>query len=359
MRGGGIAVLLTARLLRLAETYTGCIMPNVATFTLRSPMPVSAEEVYAWHAGRSRSSACSRRGKRVDDEVGERHVRHRRLPRRVPHPVLGPFKRTWVADFADFQPGRQFRDRQTEGRSRSGTTRTVHPGIGRRLRSSRTTSSTACRSALLGRLFGRGMVGGGSRPMFAYRHALTASDLRRHNLYRDRPRLTVAVTGSRGLIGSELVPFLTTGGHPVVRLVTGKEQPPFDDGTKWVNWDPRAKLDPAIFAGIDAVIHLAGDNVASGRWNARRRNGSSRAARSRRGHIAEALAALPAERSAEDVRLRVGRRLLRQSRRRGPDRGIAARRRLLPRRVPAVGGRDRTRARGRHSRDRTCASVSC
>ena len=60
--------------------------------------------------------------------------------------------------------------------------------------------------------------------MFAYRHFLHASDLRRHTPFRDRPRLTVAVTGSRGLIGSDLVPFLTTGGHQVVRLVSGRRQ---------------------------------------------------------------------------------------------------------------------------------------
>ena len=107
--------------------------------------------------------------------------------------------------------------------------------------------------------------------MFAYRHAQVANDLLRHQQYRDRPRLTVAVTGSRGLIGSELVPFLTTGGHRVVRLVTGKAEPAFDDGTTWVNWDPRSKPDPAIFAGLDAVIHLAGENVASGRWNEKRK----------------------------------------------------------------------------------------
>jgi uncharacterized protein (TIGR01777 family) len=129
--------------------------------------------------------------------------------------------------------------------------------------------------------------------MFAYRHALIAGDLIRHQQYRDRPRLAVAVTGSRGIIGSELVPFLTTGGHRVVRLVTGKAGPTFDDGTAWVNWDPRSRPDPSTFAGLDAVIHLAGENVAAGRWNEKRKRRilDSRTIPTRR--IAEAVAALP------------------------------------------------------------------
>ncbi len=63
-----------------------------------------------------------------------------------------------------------------------------------------------------------------------------------------------------------------------------------------MNWNPAAKLDPATFDGIDAVIHLAGDNVASGRWRAAKKN---RIVDSRIGptaRIAEAIAALPFER---------------------------------------------------------------
>src|SRR5207248_9531401 len=95
-----------------------------------------------------------------------------------------------------------------------------------------------------GRRLGGGMVRRRLARMFAYRHALTASDLRRHALYRDRPRLRVAVTGSRGFIGSDLTLFLVTGGHAVVRLVSGSlSRPAVDDGTKYVAWNPQAPLD--------------------------------------------------------------------------------------------------------------------
>ena len=48
------------------------------------------------------------------------------------------------------------------------------------------------------------------------------------------------------------------------RLATGQGTPAFDDGTRWVNWRPGGWPDQAALAGLNAVIHLAGENVASG-----------------------------------------------------------------------------------------------
>ena len=82
-------------------------------------------------------------------------------------------------------------------------------------------------------------------------------------------RLTVGITGSRGLIGNELAFFLSAGGHAVVRLVRGPVEPAaFDDGTTSRTWTPDAPLDPATLAGLDAVVHLAGESIADGRWTA-------------------------------------------------------------------------------------------
>lgn len=107
--------------------------------------------------------------------------------------------------------------------------------------------------------------------------------------------LTVVVTGSRGLIGSELVPLLRADGHHIVRLVTGKGAGA-DDGTTWVNWDPAAPFDPAVLDGAGAVIHLAGENVAAGRWTdeRKRRIRESRTIPTR--NLAGAIAKLPPDR---------------------------------------------------------------
>src|SRR5262245_65685646 len=75
--------------------------------------------------------------------------------------------------------------------------------------------------------------------------------------------MKVLTTGASGLIGSALVPFLTTAGHQVTRLVRSRPQP----GAAAVQWDPAAgNTDTAGLEGADAVVHLAGENIAKGRW---------------------------------------------------------------------------------------------
>ncbi len=76
----------------------------------------------------------------------------------------------------------------------------------------------------------------------------------------------IAVTGSSGLVGSALVPFLTAGGHRVTRLV--RKAAAGDD----VTWDVvRGVQDPSRLEGLDAVVHLAGENIAAGRWTEARK----------------------------------------------------------------------------------------
>jgi uncharacterized protein (TIGR01777 family) len=75
--------------------------------------------------------------------------------------------------------------------------------------------------------------------------------------------MIVAVTGSTGLIGSALVSALEAGGHlvrPVVRR-------PAREKDHAIRWEPVAgTIDAVELGGVDAVVHLAGANVAGRRW---------------------------------------------------------------------------------------------
>jgi len=75
--------------------------------------------------------------------------------------------------------------------------------------------------------------------------------------------MKVLITGSSGLIGSALIPVLQENGHQIVRLVRSKDR--VSDSATY--WNPEAgEIDTSRLEGMDAVVHLAGENVASGRW---------------------------------------------------------------------------------------------
>jgi uncharacterized protein (TIGR01777 family) len=93
------------------------------------------------------------------------------------------------------------------------------------------------------------------------------------------------------VIGSALVPFLTTGGHRVVRFLRGEGPAEHPDGTTAVTWDPDQPVDPKSLDGINAVVHLAGESIAGKRWTGaqKQRILDSRTGPTRR--LAEAMAA--------------------------------------------------------------------
>jgi uncharacterized protein (TIGR01777 family) len=78
--------------------------------------------------------------------------------------------------------------------------------------------------------------------------------------------MIITVSGASGMIGRALVPSLTASGHEVRRLV--RRTP----GPGEVRWDPAGNaIDAAGLAGVDAVVHLAGENIAAGRWTSARK----------------------------------------------------------------------------------------
>jgi uncharacterized protein len=71
--------------------------------------------------------------------------------------------------------------------------------------------------------------------------------------------MRVLISGASGLIGRALTPALIVAGHEPIALV--RRAPRENE----VQWNPGERLDPHRLAGADAIIHLAGKNVA-GVW---------------------------------------------------------------------------------------------
>jgi uncharacterized protein (TIGR01777 family) len=81
--------------------------------------------------------------------------------------------------------------------------------------------------------------------------------------------MKILVTGATGFVGRSLLPLLRSQGHEVVVLT----RDPKTAGVRLpihcqvLQWNPEQGPPPAeAFENVDAVVHLAGENIAGGRW---------------------------------------------------------------------------------------------
>jgi uncharacterized protein len=228
-----------------------------------STLPVSTEEAFAWHERPGAFERLTPPWERVT--VLERSGGIRDGARTVIVVRVGPARFRWVGVHRDYVAGHGFVDEQVEGPLSHWVHehRFVADGPGGTRYTDRIEFGPPF--GTLGEVAGRWLIRERVQRMLAYRHATLRDDLATHARAGGHAPLRVAVTGATGLIGSALVPFLTTGGHQVTAVSRRRG---LRDA---IHWDPAAGvIDYARLEGMDAVVHLAGENVGV-RWNVHRK----------------------------------------------------------------------------------------
>ena len=234
----------------------------MTVFSRESILAADVDEAFAWHA---RPGAIERLSPPWDPlSVISRTGGILPGARVVLRMKAGPVPYLWHARHTRYEENRLFEDEQVRGPFAEWTHTHAFEPVGDRQCRLKDTVRFRLPLAVISHPLAGPMVKRQLDRIFAFRHRLTAADLALHRRFADRPRQTVLVSGAGGVIGSRLIPFLTTGGHRVVRLV--RRQPVNGDE---IFWDPATgRIDADAMEAVrpDAVIHLAGENIGRGRW---------------------------------------------------------------------------------------------
>lgn len=237
------------------------------TVEFSSDLRTSADAVFAWHA---RPSAFERLAPPWDPPrlrhpapaiAADARIRFEVGPR------LAPI--TWEAEITNVEPGRRFVDVQRRGPFAHWRHEHLFEDLGPR------------RSSLRDRLeisMPLGPIGGLGWPvvmrqlerLFSWRHFTTAADLALHQTC-GLPPSTVAVTGASGFLGAAVCELLETGGHRVLRLERAASPAEAEPRPCWIPGAERLPH-PELLEGCDALVHLAGEGIADGRWTPERKH---------------------------------------------------------------------------------------
>ena len=232
------------------------------TVTYRTRLAVTAGEAYAWH---TRPGAFERLAPPWENvAIIDRHGTIRKGDWLALETRLGPLRLRWKAVHEQHVEGASITDVQESGPFKFWR------------HSHRFEEKGRSSSQLVDRIVyelpfepvSRLLAGKQTRSkidrMFRYRHETTAGDLRLHRRLKGEGVMKVAITGSTGLVGTALTALLTSGGHEVLSISRGSS------GENLI-WDPYSdKMESAGLEGVDAVVHLSGENIA-GRWSSEKK----------------------------------------------------------------------------------------
>ena len=229
-------------------------------FEHESAYPCSAEELYHWH---SRPGALERLlppWQRIAVVARQGGIEPGDMAELAMH--AGPFAYRFLARHTDNLPGKMFRDIQEKGPFSSWChshyfSNSEHGAI----------LKDQVEFGLPGHRFLpdfiKNYVYTNLQQLFNHRQNLLLEDINLHRRSSTTP-LRILVTGASGVIGRDLLPLLTTGGHQVFTLVRRAPNPSKGE----VYWEPaNGILNVSDLPEIDAVIHLAGEYIGLSRWS--------------------------------------------------------------------------------------------
>lgn len=177
----------------------------------------------------------------------------------------GPVRLQWALEHTQYEENRLFVDEQQGSRGPVASWRHEHRFEPLGSERSALTDVVTFEPPLgrLGEIMGASFIEGSLDRLFKFRKVRLADDLRLHGHLKaarpDRPWV-VAISGASGFLGQALQHMLTTGGHEVRTI---SRSPSAD-----IRWDlARGTLDAEGLEGVDAVVHLAGESIAGGRWS--------------------------------------------------------------------------------------------
>jgi uncharacterized protein len=232
---------------------------STQVFVRRTRLSASADEVFRWH---ERPGAIQRLMPPWERAEIVEHSGIHEGALAIMKVYLGPVPVLFVVRHSGYIAGRQFRDTQIEGPfARWEHTHRFEPD-GEQSCVLEDRVEYELPGGPLGEALGGDYFRSQLERLFDYRHRVTAQDLAAHAAYEGSP-MKILLTGSHGLAGSALNPFLTTGGHSVEALRRRK----VSQAGHGVFWNPaEGSVERDKLEGFDGVVHLAGESIV-GRWD--------------------------------------------------------------------------------------------
>lgn len=236
-------------------------MNDLIRFTKRSRIDAPVEDLFRWH---TRPGAVSRLSPPWNPmKVIESSGRLDDGAMVVMEMKAGPVRYNWTAKHTDYVENRMFQDIQVKGPF--STWRHTHRFTPDGIHAAYLEDIIDFKFPLpkiTHPVFRKWILKKLDR-IFTYRHHTTALDLGDHLPNRAKSPMNILISGAGGTIGSALMPYLTTGGHRIIRLVRKK---PVRENNE-VYWNPyTGDINTEDIGPVDAVIHLSGDNIGSGSW---------------------------------------------------------------------------------------------